>query len=446
MSLVLERRASKDEILELYLNDVYLGQRGSFAIHGVAEASRIFFGKDVANSRSARRRSSPASFRARRRDRRSPIRSAPVERRNVVLQRDGRRGDTSPTTRPTAPFASRCRSSRAASTTKRPYFVDMVAQQVERAVPRSHRATRHRGRLHHARPEPAARRARRHARRAGQRGQAAGERAARSQETAQAALLAVDPRTGEILALVGGRSYNQSQYNRVDRGAAAAGIGVQAVRLPRGVRARRRRRADRPHAGVAHVDEPAVFSSTTRSGSRRTTTTTTARSRCAARWPCRATSARFSVGERIGFDKIASLWKKVGVGTPPKGYPSITLGVFELTPLEVAAGVYALHQRRLGATARRDRSRAGGHASAEAAAVETADTSREPTRRILVTNMMRSVLNEGTGAARARPASPSMPPARAARPTTCAMRGSSGSRPSCSRWCGWASTTISRSA
>jgi len=49
MSLVLERRASKDEILELYLNDVYLGQRGSFAVHGVAEASRLFFGKDVAN-------------------------------------------------------------------------------------------------------------------------------------------------------------------------------------------------------------------------------------------------------------------------------------------------------------------------------------------------------------------------------------------------------------
>ncbi|MFL6464281.1 MAG: transglycosylase domain-containing protein [Bryobacteraceae bacterium] len=49
MSIVLERRASKDEILELYLNDVYLGQRGSFGIHGVAEASRIFFGKDVSN-------------------------------------------------------------------------------------------------------------------------------------------------------------------------------------------------------------------------------------------------------------------------------------------------------------------------------------------------------------------------------------------------------------
>ena len=41
--------AQKDQILELYLNDVWLGQRGSFAIHGVAEASRLFFGKDVTN-------------------------------------------------------------------------------------------------------------------------------------------------------------------------------------------------------------------------------------------------------------------------------------------------------------------------------------------------------------------------------------------------------------
>ena len=49
MSLILERKATKDEILELYLNDVYLGQRGSFAVHGVAEASRLFFAKDVSN-------------------------------------------------------------------------------------------------------------------------------------------------------------------------------------------------------------------------------------------------------------------------------------------------------------------------------------------------------------------------------------------------------------
>ncbi|HYE88844.1 MAG TPA: transglycosylase domain-containing protein, partial [Vicinamibacterales bacterium] len=49
MSVVLETRATKNEILELYLNDVYLGHRGSFALHGVAEASKIYFAKDVRN-------------------------------------------------------------------------------------------------------------------------------------------------------------------------------------------------------------------------------------------------------------------------------------------------------------------------------------------------------------------------------------------------------------
>jgi len=49
MAIILERKASKDEILEMYLNEVYLGQRGSFAVHGVAEAARLFFGKDVSN-------------------------------------------------------------------------------------------------------------------------------------------------------------------------------------------------------------------------------------------------------------------------------------------------------------------------------------------------------------------------------------------------------------
>src|SRR5262245_62104482 len=49
MTLVLERRSTKDEILELYLNDIPLGQRGSFAIYGVAEAARLFFGKDLSN-------------------------------------------------------------------------------------------------------------------------------------------------------------------------------------------------------------------------------------------------------------------------------------------------------------------------------------------------------------------------------------------------------------
>jgi len=46
-SLWLELRYSKDEILEAYLNEIYLGQDGALAIHGVARAARFYFGKDV---------------------------------------------------------------------------------------------------------------------------------------------------------------------------------------------------------------------------------------------------------------------------------------------------------------------------------------------------------------------------------------------------------------
>ena len=49
MSIALERRLTKEQVLTLYLNDVSLGQRGSFAIHGVQEAARLFFAKDVTN-------------------------------------------------------------------------------------------------------------------------------------------------------------------------------------------------------------------------------------------------------------------------------------------------------------------------------------------------------------------------------------------------------------
>ncbi len=49
LAIILESRTGKSDILELYLNDVYLGQRGSFGIHGVAQAAQIYFGKDLKN-------------------------------------------------------------------------------------------------------------------------------------------------------------------------------------------------------------------------------------------------------------------------------------------------------------------------------------------------------------------------------------------------------------
>ena len=86
MSVVLETRLTKDQILQLYLNDVSLGQRGSFAIHGVAEAARLFFAKDIANV--SRRRGGHHR-------RRHPIAVAPFSlQQSGAGQRPSQRGDS----------------------------------------------------------------------------------------------------------------------------------------------------------------------------------------------------------------------------------------------------------------------------------------------------------------------------------------------------------------
>ena len=46
LALLVERRLSKQEIFRLYANEVYLGQIGSFAIHGLGQGARVFFGKE----------------------------------------------------------------------------------------------------------------------------------------------------------------------------------------------------------------------------------------------------------------------------------------------------------------------------------------------------------------------------------------------------------------
>ena len=289
MSVVLERRLTKDQILELYLNDVSLGQRGSFAIHGVAEAARLFFGKDITNVSLAEAATIAGVIQSP--SRLSPFNN-PERAQGAAQRRAAARWPTPASSAPTTPTgrrASRCRSSARALEAEAPYFVDYVSQELQDEVPQAAGAVDvyttldlHLQRIaQDARPRRAHRVDEMLARRKRQR--------------AQAALIAVDPRTGEILALVGGRSYNQSQYNRAIARAPAAGVGVQAVRLPRRVRARaartaaptsRRRRSSSTSRRRSTFNEQDVDARAT------TTASTTARSRCAARSRCRATSPR----------------------------------------------------------------------------------------------------------------------------------------------------------
>ena len=285
MSILLERRLSKDQILELYSNDVALGQRGSFAIHGVAEAARLFFAKDITNVSLTEAATIAGVIQ-------SPSRLSPFnngdrakERRNVVLRtmvESGFISDDAATRTSKEPLLMAAR----ALESEAPYFVDFISQELQdkykslgtvdvyttldlhlqRLAQDSHRDGLTR----------------------------VDELLKRRRRRAEAALIAVDPRNGEVLAFVGGRSYNQSQYNRRRQRAAPAGLGLQAVRLSGGIRARLRRRPNRCHSGdagsrrtnVVHLQRTDLVARTT------TRVNTTARSRFAVHWRSPETSRR----------------------------------------------------------------------------------------------------------------------------------------------------------
>ena len=395
MSLILERRASKEEILELYLNDVYLGQRGSFAIHGVAEAARLFFGKDVSNLTLGEAAviagviQSPGP--------RSPFAhpDRAVERRNVVLRAMAEEGYVSAEAADRA-VAEQLQVVARAVDNEAPYFVDMVSEQVATAFPgltaqpgqvdvfTTLDLNLQRSALDAVR-EGLANIDRLLARRR------------RRPGPAQAALIAVDPRTGEILAMVGGRSYNQSQYNRAVAARRQPGsVFKPFVYLAAFEYAAEAGRTDLTPAAIT-VDEPATFAFDEQVWEPRNYDEYDGEITWRRALAMSRNLGTIHVGEAVGFDRVAALWTRVGVGAAPQPVPAITLGVFELTPLEVAQA-YTLFVNS--GAVRPLRALRRIETSTGPLRPKPASTRRaaRPDTTFLVTSMMRSVLNEGTAA------------------------------------------------
>ena len=396
MSLILEQKATKDEILELYLNEVYLGRRGSFAIHGVAEASRLFFGKDVSNLSVSEAALIAGVIQ-------SPGIHSPfgkpqraIERRNVVLHAMANEGYISPQAAERAAREPLQVVARAVDN-EAPYFVDLVGQRLAEDFPG---VTAQEGSVDvYTTLDINLQRIAIDAVRNGlaQVDQLLSRRKRRPQP-AQAALIAVDPRTGEVLAMIGGRSYNQSQYNRAVVARRQPGSTFKPfVFLAAFERAAEESRSDLTPASLT-TDEPQTFTfddQTWEPGNydhEYDGEITWRRALALSR-----NLGTIHVGEAAGFDRVAALWRKVGVGTPAQGYPSITLGVFELTPFEVAQ-TYTLFTNDGAIRPLRTINRiATGDKDLKPKTAAPRKIAR-PETTFLVTHMMRSVLNEGTGA------------------------------------------------
>ncbi|MGD8512462.1 MAG: transglycosylase domain-containing protein, partial [Deltaproteobacteria bacterium] len=210
LAFQIERRYTKDEILELYLNQVYFGS----GAYGVEAAAQIFFGKpvqDLTLAESALIAGMPKSP-----SRYSPLinPSLALKRRAVVLQQMSRKGLITQEELNTATAAPLHLAEKGDASIKAPYFVAFVSDFLERelgAATLYQKGLTVYTTLNYAMQRVAEKAATQGLERLAARMKKGG---LLQEECPQAALVCLEASRGTILAMVGGRSFEESRFNR----------------------------------------------------------------------------------------------------------------------------------------------------------------------------------------------------------------------------------------
>jgi penicillin-binding protein 1B len=349
----LEHRFTKKQIFEMYANEMNLGHRGSYEINGFGEASQVFFGKDLGQLDLAQCATLAGllqnpSFRN---PYRHPERA--MERRNIVLD------SMVETNAITAAQAQRAKAEplRLAppniDASEAPYFVDLVHDQLVQRI--GDQDLSHENLRIYTSLDPDLEQA---ASAAVEIGMKNVDEIVRKQHKTpkgesptpitypQVALIAINPHTGQILALVGGRNYGVSQLNHAVSKrptgsifkpfvyAAAYNSSLNSMSLGDG--------------GVFTAltrlqDEPTTF---TYDNGRQTYTPNNFKSdfrgevTAAYALAHSLNNATIQLGQMVGFDNVAALGRSAGV-TSARGTPSVSIGAYDATPIDMA-GAYTI--------------------------------------------------------------------------------------------------------
>ena len=208
LSLAIERSLSKDRILELYLNEIYLGEASGASVCGLDQAARAYFGKPAARLSLGEAATLGGIVSAP--NRYSPLRhpDRAKERRDLALSRMESLGWASAEA-VAAAKAEPLVAHPGQGSRRAPYLVDAAVERVEALQGEGSSAAR--GLTIFTTAQPALQRI---AERAVAEGGAALDAAYPKAKGAELALVAVRVRDGAVVALVGGRSYADSQFNR----------------------------------------------------------------------------------------------------------------------------------------------------------------------------------------------------------------------------------------
>jgi penicillin-binding protein 1B len=398
MAMLAERRYSKDEILENYLNEIYLGQNGVQGIFGVWEASQFYFARppqelslgDVALLAGLIRAPNALSpFRR-------PDRAR--SRRDTVLRLLLDSGEISEAdydaavNQPLQLAAAHARANTA------PYFVDYLREDLSRNYPRDVLTSEGLGiftTLDVQLQQLASAAIADGVRNLEQRYPALTQRP--DGHRLQAALIAVRPQTGAIVAMVGGRDYESTQFNRAVHAQRQPGSVFKPLVFLAAFEAART--AIDPITPISPVlDEPFEWrydGGSWQPANYRDTYFGQVTARRALELSLNAATAR--IANRVGLQPILEMAQRIGIESPLPPLPSVVLGAAEVTPLEVAQAYAVIANQGLKATLRAANKvvdRQGQIVERRPVAVELVVS---PEAAYLVTHLMEGVLDRGTG-------------------------------------------------
>jgi len=336
MSVILETRLSKQDIFTLYANQIYLGQQSGVSIYGVGEAANAYFGKDVSQLTL-----SEAAFIAG--IIRSPNRYNPYkypdkvkERRNQVLESMVEAGEISADTASDAkntPMILKQISNKK-DLQGMPYFSQYVIEELPKVVSDPEA-------LQHLRVytsiDPDLQRV-------------AYETVARRLEkldkhfpkkapgSLNAALVAIRPKTGEIVAMVGGRDYLQNQFNRATDAMRQPGSVFKPFVYTTAINSAYDSMSRVFTAASIFKDEKKVFTYGRESYSPNNFGDTFSNKEMTLRDALVHSKNVITVdlGMQVNIGRVMNLAAKAGIPKPEKAYPSMALGTSEATPLSVA--------------------------------------------------------------------------------------------------------------
>ena len=341
MALIAERKYSKDTILENYLNEIYLGQRGSQGIFGVWEAAQFYFGKSLSDLTPGECALLAGLIRAP--NRLSPYRSyeAATRRRNVVL---AKLFDDQIITRNQYDVALREKLPQRALvkvTNDAPFYVDYLRRELEENYSNAV-LTKEGLRIFSSLDLQLQKIAERALVEGLNKLEAAHPALRQGDDSLEGAIVVLRPQTGEIKAMVGGRSYAKSQFNRV----------FQAKRQPGSV--------FKPfvylaalmyggQSGIKYTPDTIVNDSQfTWTYDGRDWQPSNYRNEYFGAVTFRRAlenslnSATSRVAQDVGIRRVRDVAHRLGIQSSLPAVPSLALGAAEVTPLEVAVAYSTL--------------------------------------------------------------------------------------------------------